>query len=667
MTAAEWFAQQQATASGAMVSVITRSALAAVSGGTPNHGDLVYLRESGREGHFIFDGSDLRALVTSDPRQGFSVAPSANTTGSAGAWVRKVEASVNVRWFGAAADFVTDDLGAFTACRDAILARKQGPFAGNRTMLIPAGRYYLSDRFDTKGLRVVGEHSGQPSGISSLLRFGKNKSGVRLTSGADNSASSLEGLQIWGGGVNVDATGTVTSYAAGDSITGNGVEVACDWGSCTDVSVAFFGGDGFSANSAVGNCNSFFLERCQSQYQRGCGYLIGGTDANAGTTISCSAISCGGSGIKDYSFLGNTHIQAHVRDCGYLDPTGSNGPVGACQYGSNPTRYYYVVAGREAQASTEQPGSISNGTEAWREYRGPAPKRWSAGLTWSSASPYQTNPSNLNARNVFVGCYAEGSQAPCQATAPSVFLGGLLDEVGFDGSSSGLWLRNESRGGLVVPGLSTWRPGTATNLVGGDPLQISAVNRKWDPAALGSKQGSVHLSHSVADGQGPAITFGTAQGDGAEAGAGIYVLSSAGYGTRMYLATTDTFGAVKNAVSIGEGGNVVIERGALQGHAPLNVRTVTAYTAAMQDRDSYLRFLTSSAATLTIPSSQDVNFPIGTTLTIEQGGVGDVIPTPGNGVTINCRGNVTKTAGQFAVALLTKVDGDVWTLTGDLA
>lgn len=454
VTAAEWFSQQQqqASTSGNLSSVMTRAALAAANNGTPADGDLVFLREAGREGQFVFDGTNLSALVTSDPRQGFYVAPSSAPSGASGAWVRKIEGRINVRWFGAVADFVTDDLPAFKACRDAILARKQGPFAGNRVMFIPAGRYFLSDRFDTKGLRLEGEHSGQPSGISSLLRFGKNKSGLRLTSGADNSASSVERLQIWGGGVSVDGAGVVTSYAAGDSLSGNGVEVACDWGSCIDVSVAFFGGDGFSVNSTVGNCNSFYLERCQSQYQRGNGYLINGTDANAGTTINCSAISCGGAGIKDYSFLGNTHMQAHVRDCGSVDPTNTNGPVGTCRIGSNPTRYFYVVAGREAQASTEQPGSVVNGTEAWREFRGPATKQWEAGQTWTSASPYQTNPANVNARNVFVGCYAEGNQAPCQATAPSVFLGGLLDEVGFDGDSTGLWLRSETKGGLIVPG-----------------------------------------------------------------------------------------------------------------------------------------------------------------------------------------------------------------------
>lgn len=667
VTAAEWFAQQQSISAGAMSMVAGRPALAAASNGAPTAGDARYLREAGRDGLFVFEAGNLAALVSADPLQGMCVAPSGAPTGASGAWVRRVEGPINVRWFGAAADFVTDDLPAFIACRDAILARKQGPFAGNRIMQIPAGRYYLSDRFDTKGLKVMGEHCAQPSGVSTLLRFGKNKSGFRLTSGSDNSASTLEGVQLWGGGISVDGTGAVTNYAVGDSPIGNGVEIACDWGSCVNVAVAFFGGDGFVANSQISNCNSFYMERCQSQYQRGNGYLINGTDANAGTTINCSAISCAGAGIKDYSFLGNTHIQAHVRDCGSTDPSNSNSPVATCKYGTSPTRYYYVIAGREAQASTEAPGSVNNGTEAWREFIGPAVRSWTSGLTWISGSPYQTNPANVNARNVFMGCYAEGNQPPCQATAPSLFLGGLLDEVGFDRGSSSAWLRTDSRGNLVVPGFSTWRDGTRPDLVGGSPLAVLAANRAWDPNAITADQGSLHLTHSVIENQGPAITFGTAQGSGGEAGAGIYVLSSITYGTRMYFGTTDGFGVVKNALSIDEHGAVAVERGSLRGHAPVVTQASTSYTAAYSDRDSYIRFTAGVAVTFTVPPYAEVNYPVGTTLTIEQAGTGEIVPTAGTGVTINRRGSVTKTAGQAAVATLTKVDQDVWTLTGDLA
>ena len=671
VTAAEWFMQQQSgqgPASAAVVSVANRAELAAAASPVP--GAVRWLREAGREGLFVFDGSDLSAKVASDPRQGMCIAPVGASTGSAGSWMRKVDGGINVRWFGAAGDFVTDDLSAFVACRDFIVGQYQGAFAGNHIMFVPAGRYFLSDRFDTNGLRIVGEHSGQPGGASTLLRCGKNKSGMRLTGGPNNATSSLENLQLMGGNLTVNGAGAVTSYAAGDSATGNGVELAVDWATCINVSAVCFGGSGFVGNSdlRVGNCNSFYLERCQSMYNRGDGYTFSGTDANAGTTINCSAISNGGAGFREYTFLGNTHIAGHVRDCGVLDPTGGNGAVGTCKYGASPVRYYYVVAGREAPAATEVPGSVSNGTEAWREFAGhPSCKAWSAGQTWISASPYQTNPANVNGRNSFLGCYAESAQPPVQATYPSIFNGGLLDEVGFDKDSSATWLRAGTIAGksaLVVPGLMAMQNGSN----GFAALPIAAINRSWNALQPGTQQGSVHLCHSGVAGEGAALTFGYAGGGGVSAGSGVYSQSHPASGSRLALATTDNFSTgAQTALTVDELGNVDAVRGSLRGHSPVSAQSGAAYTAAAGDRDSYIRFTSGSAVTFTVPANSVIPLPLGSEITIEQGGAGAVTPTGAAGVTINRRGAVSATAGQYAVATLKKVGTDTWTLTGDLA
>ncbi|MCW3798615.1 hypothetical protein OMW55_12440 [Sphingomonas sp. BN140010] len=674
VTAAEWFTQQQSaigTATpGAVVSIATRAELSEAGGGSPGNGSVRWLREGGREGLFVFDSSDLSAKVTADPRQGVCVAPAGDPTGAAGCWMRKVDGPFNVRWFGAVGDYVADDLPAFVACRDFILSQTQGVFAGNHVMFVPSGRYFLADRFDSNGLRLVGEHSGQPGGASTVLRAAKNKTCVRLTGGPNNASSSLENVQLVGGNVTVTSSGSVTSYAAGNSPTGNGVELAVDWATCINVSAVCFGGTGFVANSDLraGNCNSFYLERCQSMYNRGDGYLFAGTDANAGTTINCSSISNGGAGFREYTFLGNTHIAPHVRDCGVVDATGCNGPVGTCKHGTTPARYFYVVAGREAQAATEVPGSVSNGAEAWREFSGhPSCKVWTAGQTWTSASPYQTNPANVNARNSFVGCYAESAQAPVQATAPSIFSGGLLDEVGFDKDSSASWLRAgtvEQKAALVVPGFMAMQNGSAELA----SLPIAAVSRPWNVLQPGPQQGSVHLRHSCIAGQGTALTFGYAGGGGMSAGAGVYSHSYPTSGSRLSLATTDNFGmGAQTALTIDEWGNVDAVRGSLKGHCPVTVQSGAAYTAVAGDRDSYVRFTSNSAVTFTIPPNSVAAMPLGAEITMEQGGSGSVTPTPGPGVIINKRGAVSATAGQFAVATLKKVGADVWTLTGDLA
>lgn len=66
--------------------VATRAAMAAIT--ASSDGDSTYLTESGREGTFIWSSSDHSTDVTNDPQQGIYIAPSSDTTGASGAWVR---------------------------------------------------------------------------------------------------------------------------------------------------------------------------------------------------------------------------------------------------------------------------------------------------------------------------------------------------------------------------------------------------------------------------------------------------------------------------------------------------------------------------------------------------------------------------------------------------
>ncbi len=101
----------------------TRTALAAKATDGP-----VMLTEAGREGIFIFDGSDLSGEITLDPLQGMYVAPSSDTTGASGAWVRQGEL-VTPFYFGAVGDGTTDDLAAFQAFNDWFFAVARTQYA----------------------------------------------------------------------------------------------------------------------------------------------------------------------------------------------------------------------------------------------------------------------------------------------------------------------------------------------------------------------------------------------------------------------------------------------------------------------------------------------------------------------------------------------------------
>lgn len=78
--------------------VNSRTDLAAYDGSTYR---LVYLNETNRRGFFRWVAGNQSALITSDPRQGFYVAPASAPTGASGAWYRIYEGPVNVMWFGA--------------------------------------------------------------------------------------------------------------------------------------------------------------------------------------------------------------------------------------------------------------------------------------------------------------------------------------------------------------------------------------------------------------------------------------------------------------------------------------------------------------------------------------------------------------------------------------
>jgi hypothetical protein len=84
------------------------------------------------------------------------------------------------------------------------------------------------------------------------------------------------------------------------------------------------------------------------------------------------------------------------------------------------------------------------------------------------------------------------------------------------------------------------------------------------------------------------------------------------------------------------------------------------YTLVATDENTYIRS-TGSAITITVPdvlaNGESVNFI--------QAGAGQ-ITFAGSGVTINSKGGILKTAGQFSGATITKVGGAYY-LVGDLA
>lgn len=116
--------------------------------------------------------------------------------------------------------------------------------------------------------------------------------------------------------------------------------------------------------------------------------------------------------------------------------------------------------------------------------------------------------------------------------------------------------------------------------------------------------------------------------------------------------------------TVDDGGDTITLR--VTGIAP-STETGTTYTADADDAGRYIQFTNAASIAFTIPPNASVAFPIGTVVTIEQNAAGVVTITAGAGVTLNSRGGLLATAGQYAVAQIKKVATNTWTVIGDVA
>jgi len=91
----------------------------------------------------------------------------------------------------------------------------------------------------------------------------------------------------------------------------------------------------------------------------------------------------------------------------------------------------------------------------------------------------------------------------------------------------------------------------------------------------------------------------------------------------------------------------------------------SSYTLVLTDAGKTIIMDSGSANTLTIPSSASVNFPTGSQIGWVQMGSGQTSFL----ITTNelvSRGSASKSTGQYAMGLITKVTETKWVLTGDI-
>lgn len=421
---AEWFARLD----GAMATAASRSELAGKDGPATGR---AYLAEKAVAGTFTFDPSDLSAMIAADPRQGLFVAPGSAPTGTSGAWVRQFSGSVNVKWFGAAGDGVTNDGAAFLAAIAVLKAvavnQREGINQASPKLFIPAGHYFLgSNTLDiTHTLVIEGEGTGQFGGDASKLRWSAGATGIRVqrhnTAGATGvvatgfnagDASIIRGLCLKGG-----HAGTEGEF--------HGIHLRAR-ALVEDCYISNFQGDGVYSNNVSGgapegNANNVVINRVTVRDCRR-GLYFDGSDSNACLISMLDASVNRTWGVEDSSFLGNTYVGCHLAANGWEGAVGST-PT-ACTHGGN---RYYVKPGQAAGASTNAPTGAA-GDNMWWGHIGPGGvaaglAAWTPGTTFREGGAFKTD--NANARNLFLGCYTEGDQNPAQTVSPTIMFGGL--------------------------------------------------------------------------------------------------------------------------------------------------------------------------------------------------------------------------------------------------
>lgn len=193
--------------------------------------------------------------------------------------------------------------------------RIQRNSATSGEIIFEAGIYNFAMAVDIKSNVVLSSEAGLLLSSHTILKFPKNSDGLRFhsgntigreleipsTTGAINSI--VKGLQIRGGG--------------GDK--GSGILMRCRV-HLEECLIRKFGNHGIevvataksSVASRIGNANGWTIKNTRVD---GCGrhgLYIEGADTNTGYSLRFSAVSNGGYGLYDSSFLGNTHVSTHV-------------------------------------------------------------------------------------------------------------------------------------------------------------------------------------------------------------------------------------------------------------------------------------------------------------------------------------------------------------------
>jgi hypothetical protein len=281
-------------------------------------------------GEFYWDTDDTLSTDNGATVIVPSVVPEGKRTGC---WKRVIDVrQINVKWFGAITDQEVEDFGinsstntlndqAFAAAIALQCPGFDGALTGLNTgyeIYVPPGSYSFTTQLTvSRTVSLVGH--GLMGQSASILRFWNSTNGLVLQSQCE-----VKNLRILGTGTTSD-TGLISTPGYGIYIQSPSIVSGC-W-------VTNFRESGILVNASVGvgtNANSWQVRDTLVALCHHGLYAVGG-DSNAGGTINFQAVDNRGWGIRDDSFLGNTHI-GPMTDGNVLGPCKTQGNSSASTF-----------------------------------------------------------------------------------------------------------------------------------------------------------------------------------------------------------------------------------------------------------------------------------------------------------------------------------------------
>jgi hypothetical protein len=289
-----------------------------------------------------------------------------------------------------------------------------------------------------------------------------------------------------------------------------------------------------------------------------------GDDPNFATTVATSI------GTKQNQLNGTGFVKASGTTISYDNST------------YTPTSRTLTINGTSFDLSADRSWSIAAGVTSFNTRTGGITLSSNDVTTALGYTPYNaTNPNgyitgisfaNVSSKPTTLSGYGITDAVPSSRT---ITINGTALDLSADRSFTVSATETDTLASVTGRGSST-----STQLVFGGGMSA------WNTTTPGTAIGSIQIGLANGTGNaGGAITFAARDGGGGNnAQAGIYINSDGAYGTRMYLATTDSYSTgARTALSINEGGTVNITRGALQqgGNQVLHAGNFTSYSPTL--------------------------------------------------------------------------------------